>query len=68
MKRFLVCILACLTLCLSAGAQILPSSDPVADSIAFAKVRARMDSIRVHRPTVGLVWPAAAPAVWRTWA
>lgn len=36
-------------------AQILPSSDPAADSIAFARVRARMDSIRQYRPTVGLV-------------
>ena len=34
---------------------ILLSSDPAADSLAFAKVRARMDSIRQYRPTVGLV-------------
>ena len=34
---------------------ILSSADPAADSIAFAKVRARMDSIRKYRPTVGLV-------------
>ena len=34
---------------------ILASADPAADSIAFAKVRARMDSIRQYRPTVGLV-------------
>ena len=39
------------------GAQkpILSSANPAADSIAFAKVRARMDSIRQYRPTVGLV-------------
>lgn len=37
------------------SAQILPSANPVADSVAFAKVRARMDSIRQYRPTVGLV-------------
>ena len=36
-------------------AQIIPSADPKADSLAFAKVRARMDSIRQYRPTVGLV-------------
>ena len=34
---------------------ILESAHPEADSIAFAKVRARMDSIRQYRPTVGLV-------------
>ena len=34
---------------------ILESSHPEADSAAFAKVRARMDSIRQYRPTVGLV-------------
>ena len=39
----------------SVQAQILPSSTPEVDSIAFAKVRARMDSIRQYRPTVGLV-------------
>ena len=47
---FLACVLS-----LSARAQILPSADPKADSVAFAKVRARMDSIRQYRPTVGLV-------------
>ena len=47
-------LLACL-LPVSAFAQILPSADPAADSIAFARVRARMDSIRQYRPTVGLV-------------
>ena len=40
---------------LSVSAQILPSATPEADSVAFAKVRARMDSIRQYRPTVGLV-------------
>ena len=34
---------------------ILSSADPAADEAAFAKVRARMDSIRQYRPTVGLV-------------
>ncbi len=39
----------------SAGAQILPSADPHADSLALTSVRARMDSIRQYRPTVALV-------------
>lgn len=47
-------ILAC-TVQFGAAAQILTSSTPEADSAAFAKVRARMDSIRQYRPTVGLV-------------
>ena len=34
---------------------ILESAHPEADSLAFLKVRARMDSIRQYRPTVGLV-------------
>ena len=38
-----------------AGAQIVPGATPEADSLAFAKVRARMDSIRQYRPTVALV-------------
>lgn len=53
-KLFCVICLAC-AFSLGAAAQILPSANPEADSIAFAKVRARMDSIRQYRPTVGLV-------------
>ena len=34
---------------------ILASSTPEIDSVAFAKVRSRLDSIRQYRPTVGLV-------------
>ena len=52
-KLFLTIVLACL--CLGAYAQILPSAHPEADSAAFAKVRAKMDSIRQYRPTIGLV-------------
>lgn len=52
-KLFLTIVLACLVV--GSYAQILPSAYPEADSIAFAKVRARMDSIRQYRPTVGLV-------------
>lgn len=54
MKRLSV-LLAGVMLCVAASAQILPSDNPKADSLAFAKVRARMDSIRQYRPTVGLV-------------
>ena len=53
-KLFFTICLACV-LSLGATAQVLPSAKPEADSIAFAKVRARMDSIRQYRPTVGLV-------------
>ena len=54
MKR-LIALLSLVVLSVGANAQILPSSHPEADSVAFAKVRARMDSIRRYRPTVGLV-------------
>ena len=55
MKRILSAIVLACTLSFALNAQILPSAHPEADSIAFAKVRARMDSIRRYRPTVGLV-------------
>ena len=55
MKKLIAAILFSFTVSFGAGAQILSSSNPEADSIAFAKVRARMDSIRQYRPTVGLV-------------
>ena len=55
MKKLLASAFLAITLSLSLSAQILPSATPEADSIAFAKVRARMDSIRQYRPTVGLV-------------
>ena len=55
MQKFLASILAALCLPLAANAQILQSATPEADSLAFAKVRERMDSIRQYRPTVGLV-------------
>ena len=53
-KLIAVLLLSCIV-SLGASAQILTSATPEADSIAFAKVRARMDSIRQYRPTVGLV-------------
>ena len=55
MKRVLASLMLLCAVCLGAQAQILTSSTPEADSVAFAKVRARMDSIRKYRPTVGLV-------------
>ena len=59
MKRLLIlCLigLACLPLrAQQANGLYSHSIDPVADSIAIARVRARMDSIRQHRPTVALV-------------
>ena len=56
MKRLLTLLLVCCTT--AAFGQYKPymaSTDPVGDSIAFARVRARMDSIRQYRPTVALV-------------
>ena len=55
MNRRIPALLLALSLSLSSFAQILPSANPAVDSLAFAKVRARMDSIRKYRPTVGLV-------------
>ena len=39
----------------NANGLVMPSVDPVGDSIAIARVRARMDSIRQHRPTVAVI-------------
>ena len=54
-KKLIATFLFFYTIGFGAGAQILSSNTPEADSVAFAKVRARMDSIRQYRPTVGLV-------------
>ena len=57
MKRFLIPLLV-LLLSVTSHAQdriIAPSVDPVGDSLAILRVRARMDSIRQHRPTVAVV-------------
>ena len=59
MKRILIAVLAMLV-AISAFAQnrnglVMPSVDPKADSAAIARVRARMDSIRQHRPTVAVI-------------
>ena len=59
MKKLTAVLLSICALVAGARAQdykpILESANPEADSVAFAKVRARMDSIRQYRPTVGLV-------------
>ena len=60
MKHALLLATLCCLLSVSAFAQnannlVMPSVDPVADSLAIARVRARMDSIRQHRPTVAVV-------------
>ena len=59
MKRFLTPLLALLLpLCAQGQSKVLlPSAHPEIDSVAFARVRARMDSIRrtQHRPTVAVV-------------
>lgn len=59
MKKFFSCALALLLVSsATVFAQykpIMASTDPAGDSIAFARMRARMDSIRQHRPTVAVV-------------
>ncbi|MBR3285289.1 MAG: patatin-like phospholipase family protein [Bacteroidales bacterium] len=55
MKKIISAVFVLLCLGLTSNAQILPSANPQADSVAFARVRERMDSIRQYRPTVGLV-------------
>ena len=55
-KRILTLVAAMLLTLLPAYAQLdWQSVDPVADSIAIAAMRYRMDRIRKHRPTVALV-------------
>ena len=59
MKKLIAALFAACALAGGIMAQdfkpILESAHPEVDSAAFAKVRARMDSIRQYRPTVGLV-------------
>ena len=58
MKRILVCFLVAfslITLHAQPNGLVMDSFDPVGDSISFARVRARMDSIRQYRPTVAVV-------------
>ena len=54
--RKILFLLALLFLAVPATGQVsFNSLDPVADSIVCAKMRAKMDRIREHRPTVALV-------------
>ena len=59
MKRILISFLATLVavpvLAQNRNGLVMPSVDPKADSAAIAHVRARMDSIRQHRPTVAVI-------------
>ena len=58
MKRFhlfLFLLLAAPAFAQKPDIPLVISNDPQGDSIAFAAVRARMDSIRQYRPTVALV-------------
>ena len=51
-------ILVCISLSAAGAAQnriIAPSVNPVEDSLAVVRVRAKMDSIRQYRPTVAVV-------------
>ena len=56
LKSTLLIICACLPTVLAAQNRIIaPSVDPTKDSLAVARVRAKMDSIRQYRPTVAVV-------------
>ena len=55
-KKTLLLICACLPTILAAQNRIIaPSVNPAEDSLAVARVRAKMDSIRQYRPTVAVV-------------
>ena len=56
LKSILLFICACLPTVLAAQNGIIaPSVNPTEDSLAVARVRAKMDSIRQYRPTVAVV-------------
>ena len=55
MKRVLSYILYLVAVFMSADGLYARSVDPKGDSIAVERVRTKMDQIRKHRPTVGLV-------------
>lgn len=55
MKRLLTLAFLFCLMAVSASGRIAKGIDPKADSIAVAKMRARMDEIRQYRPTVALV-------------
>ena len=56
LKSTLLLLCACLPTVLAAQSRIIePSVNPEEDSLAVARVRAKMDSIRQYRPTVAVV-------------
>ena len=56
MRRLIILFTIFLAIpCLAQNRFIAPSVDPEGDSLAIARVRARMDSIRQYRPTVAVV-------------
>ena len=57
MKRFFILAIALLVSVagIAQNGLVAPSVDPEGDSLAIARVRARMDSIRQYRPTVAVV-------------
>ena len=54
-KLFFFLTLFLSTCCFAQNGLMVTSVDPLADSIAIAKMRVRMDSIRQYRPTVAVV-------------
>ena len=66
LKGALLLICACLPTVLVAQHRIIaPSVNPMEDSLAVARVRAKMDSIRQYRPTVaGNLWLLVLPFIF----
>ena len=57
MKRFLTLLLlaGCTLTAFAQHKLVMPSVDPVGDSLSIVRMRAKMDSIRQYRPTVAVV-------------
>ncbi len=56
MKRFLfILFFCCCSVVFAQNNLVMPSLTPEEDSLSFCRMRERMDSIRKHRPTVGVV-------------
>jgi NTE family protein len=55
MKRYLSFILIAVSLFAACHSVYAKGIDPKADAAAIRRMRARMDEIRLHRPTVALV-------------
>lgn len=54
-RMILLVLLCCSTAAFAQNGLVMPSLTPEEDSVAFCRMRARMDSIRKHRPTVAVV-------------